>query len=357
MSQIKVSIRDLYKIFGPRPKKAMKLVNDGVGKQELLEEHGHVLGLQNINLDLHEKNIEVIMGLSGSGKSTLIRHINRLLEPTSGTISIDGDDITAMNARQLRSLRQHKVSMVFQKFALMPHHTILQNVQFGLRLSGDAKKDDITEKSLYWLERVGLKGVEDHYPANLSGGMQQRVGLARALATDGDILLMDEAFSALDPLIRTEMQNMLLELQEELHKTIVFITHDLDEALRIGDQIAILNDGAVVQQGTAQQILLRPEDDYVRSFVADVNRVKVLRVDAIMTSEPEALTGIDDSRPLTIKSGKKVENLLNQVVLKNPSAIWVVNSTGDRIGHITRDALAETIGRDEDAEWNMDQSY
>lgn len=357
MSDIKVSIRNLYKIFGPRPSKAMALVNKGVGKQELLEEHGHVLGLQNINLDLQEKNIEVIMGLSGSGKSTLIRHINRLLEPTSGNVIIDGEDIIGMTAQQLRSLRQHKVSMVFQKFALMPHRTILENVQFGLRLSKDTNQDEITEKSIYWLERVGLKGVEDHYPSYLSGGMQQRVGLARALATDGDILLMDEAFSALDPLIRTEMQNMLLELQDELHKTIVFITHDLDEALRIGDRIAMLNDGAVVQQGTAQQILLNPEDDYVRSFVADVNRVKVLRVDSIMSSDPELLSQADDSRPLTIQSGKKVEHLLNKVVLTDPSSIWVANKQGERIGHISRDALAETIGRDEEAEWNMDQSY
>ncbi len=352
--QVKVSIKNLYKIFGSNPKKAMHRVNEGVGKQELLDDYGHVLGLQDINLDLQERGIEVIMGLSGSGKSTLIRHINRLLEPTSGTVTIDGEDVTAMSEAKLRELRQHKVSMVFQKFALMPHHTILENVQFGLQLRKGANGKDITEKSTYWLERVGLKGVENHYPSNLSGGMQQRVGLARALATDGDILLMDEAFSALDPLIRTDMQDMLLELQNELHKTIIFITHDLDEALRIGDRIAMLKDGAVVQQGTAQQILMHPEDDYVRRFVADVNRVKVLRVDAIMSNDAQSLANVDDSNPMTVKSGRQVEHLMNKVVLSNPSSIWVVNDSGERIGHISRKSLAETIGRDDEADWDND---
>lgn len=352
MNSVKIRIKNLYKIFGKNPSQAMKLVSQGVGKQELLDKHGHVLGLQDINLDLHERSIEVIMGLSGSGKSTLIRHLNRLLEPTSGQVIIDDEDVTAMNSTQLRNLRQHKISMVFQKFALMPHHTILQNVQFGLQLRSDVSKEQLAERSLYWLERVGLKGVESHYPGQLSGGMQQRVGLARALATDGDILLMDEAFSALDPLIRTDMQDMLLELQSELNKTIVFITHDLDEALRIGDRIAMLKDGAVVQQGTAQQILLHPEDDYVRRFVADVNRVKVLRVNAIMIDVGDIDETVDDSNPMTVNTGRLVEYLMNKVVLSNPSSIWVVDENGDRIGYIPKKALAQTIGRDEEASWD-----
>lgn len=355
MSPVKIRIKNLYKIFGKKPNQAMKLVNQGVGKQELLDQHGHVLGLQDINLDLHERSIEVIMGLSGSGKSTLIRHLNRLLEPTSGQVIIDDEDVTAMSSTQLRDLRQHKISMVFQKFALMPHHTILQNVQFGLQLRSDVSKEQLLERSLYWLERVGLKGVEKHYPGQLSGGMQQRVGLARALATDGDILLMDEAFSALDPLIRTDMQDMLLELQSELNKTIVFITHDLDEALRIGDRIAMLKDGAVVQQGSAQQILLHPEDDYVRRFVADVNRVKVLRVNAIMTEVGDIDETVDDSNPLTVTTGRLVEYLMNKVVLSNPSSIWVVDESGSRIGYISRNALAQTIGRDEEASWDASE--
>lgn len=349
MSNIKVRIENLYKVFGRNPAAAMQQVREGCGKDELLEKYNHVLGLQDINLDMHERSVEVIMGLSGSGKSTLIRHINRLLEPTAGRVLIDDEDITGMSQSELRRVRQKKVSMVFQKFALMPHYTILQNVQFGLDLAGGQATGEKTEKAGYWLERVGLSGVGDQYPAQLSGGMQQRVGLARALATDGDILLMDEAFSALDPLIRTDMQDMLLELQSELHKTIIFITHDLDEALRIGDRIAILKDGALIQQGTAQDILLKPEDGYVRRFVADVNRVKVLRVDAI-TSPLETLPAdADKSRVVTVRRNSRVEHLLNEVVLHEPTLISVVDNEGHPCGYVSRDSLASTIGRDADA--------
>lgn len=356
MSSAKIRIKNLYKIFGKNPNRAMQLVDNGVDKQTLLDEHQHVLALQNINLELQDRSIEVIMGLSGSGKSTLIRHINRLLEPTAGQIFVDDADVTAMNRAQLQELRQTRVSMVFQKFALMPHKTIIQNVMFGLRLRGNSSLSEATEKAQYWIERVGLSGVEDHFPGQLSGGMQQRVGLARALTTDADILLMDEAFSALDPLIRTDMQDMLLELQNELHKTIIFITHDLDEALRIGDNIAILKDGALVQQSNAQGILLQPRTDYVRRFVADVNRAKVLRVTAIMTPLSKLTETIDDSRPLTISAMRRVEDLLNKVVLSDPSAIWVVNEQQQRIGYISRQALAETIGRDEEANWSADDN-
>ena len=253
----KIKLSNLYKVFGKNPSGAMDHVRKGASKQELLDNHGHVLGLRDINIDIPERQIQVIMGLSGSGKSTLIRHINRLIEPTEGQVVVDGVDVLQMSADDLREFRRHKQSMVFQKFALLPHRTVAQNAAYGLTVQ-DITEDEAKERAQRWIDRVGLGGFENHFPAQLSGGMQQRVGLARALATDAEILLMDEAFSALDPLIRTDMQDILLDLQEELHKTIVFITHDLDEALRIGDRISILRDGEIVQQGDPQDIIMRP---------------------------------------------------------------------------------------------------
>jgi len=283
MSETRIKIEGLYKIFGSQPQKFLPYVQDGLSKTELLAEHGHVLGLKDINIDIPAQGISVIMGLSGSGKSTLIRHINRLIEPTSGKMLIDGEDILGMTASQLQHFRRHKASMVFQKFGLHVHKTVAENVAYGLVIQGislkQAKKD-----SHQWLERVGLEGFENHYPSQLSGGMQQRVGLARALATDAEILLMDEAFSALDPLIRTDMQDILLELQKELHKTIVFITHDLDEALRIGDSIAILRDGEVIQQGDPQDIILKPSEDYIVDFIKDINRGRVIKIKSLMNN-------------------------------------------------------------------------
>ena len=221
------------------------------------------------------------MGLSGSGKSTLIRHFNRLIDPTAGEIVVDGDDVMQLNAKDLQHFRRQKMAMVFQRFGLMPHRTVLQNITYGLQVQGVAKKDR-EERGMEWLKTVGLDGYAKQYPGQLSGGQQQRVGLARALCTDADILLMDEAFSALDPLIRSEMQDQLIELQEKLHKTIIFITHDLDEALRIGDKIAILRDGLLIQQGAPVDILLNPADDYVEAFVKDVNRARALTVETVM---------------------------------------------------------------------------
>lgn len=281
---IKVSIKNLYKIFGNNPQDALPYVLDGLGKPELLAQHNHVLGLNNINIDIPEKRVQVIMGLSGSGKSTLIRHLNRLIDPTAGVVEVDGVDVLKMDDKELRSLRQKKMSMVFQKFALMPHRTVADNAAYGLRLQG-VRAGEAKERAQKWIDRVGLTGFEKSYPSQLSGGMQQRVGLARALATDADILLMDEAFSALDPLIRTDMQDVLLELQKELNKTIIFITHDLDEALRIGDDIAILRDGGLIQQGDPQDIVLRPIDDYVSDFIMDINRGRVLKVRSIMDAK------------------------------------------------------------------------
>ena len=283
-SETKVAIKNLYKIFGKNPTGMINHVQNGISKQELLEKYGSVLALNDVNIDIPARNIQVIMGLSGSGKSTLIRHINRLIEPTSGEIIVDGQNVLDMSKTELREFRRHTASMVFQRFALLPHHTIMENVSYGLTIQ-NVSKQDASERSQQWIDRVGLAGYENYYPNQLSGGMQQRVGLARALATDAEILLMDEAFSALDPLIRTDMQDVLLGLQEELHKTILFITHDLDEALRIGENIAILRDGLVVQKGTPQEIILNPVDKYVTDFIKDINRGRVLRVSSIMESK------------------------------------------------------------------------
>lgn len=277
----KVRIGGLFKIFGPRDKDMVPHVQAGMGKPELLEKHHHVLGLQNINVDMQEGEITVVMGLSGSGKSTLIRHLNRLIEPTAGEILVDGEDVMELSEGSLRTMRQKRMSMVFQKFALLPHRTVLQNAAMALEVQGVAV-DERNAEGRKWLKRVGLEGFENHYPAQLSGGMQQRVGIARALTANTDIMLMDEAFSALDPLIRTDMQNLLLELQTELNKTIIFITHDLDEALKLADHLVILKDGAVVQQGEPQNILLNPCDPYIEDFVSDINRARVLRVKSVM---------------------------------------------------------------------------
>lgn len=277
----KVRLRGVYKIFGARDQRMMEHVRNGVGKEELLADHGHVLGLQDINVDMQAGEITVVMGLSGSGKSTLIRHLNRLIEPTAGEILVDGQDVTALSQDDLREMRRQKMAMVFQKFALLPHRTVLQNTSMALAVQGSTPEDQNKEANK-WLDRVGLSGYENYYPSQLSGGMQQRVGIARALTAGTDIMLMDEAFSALDPLIRTDMQDLLLELQIELKKTIIFITHDLDEALKLADHLVILKDGAVVQQGEPQGILLNPADPYIEDFVSDINRARVLRVGSVM---------------------------------------------------------------------------
>jgi len=288
-----IEVRNLYKIFGPRGADYVDAVRNGLGKAELNQKYGHVLGLRDINISMPAGGIMVVMGLSGSGKSTLIRHINRLIDPTAGEVLYDGVDVCRMNETDLREFRRHKTAMVFQKFALLPHRTVLENTVYGLEIQGVAS--DVREKrAREWIARVGLSGFENHYPNQLSGGMQQRVGLARALTNDADILLMDEAYSALDPLIRVDMQTVLLDLQKELKKTVVFITHDLDEALRLGDKIAILRDGMVVQQGTGQEIVLNPADDYITAFVKEVNRGRVVHVETIM----EPLAGDPQGPPI-----------------------------------------------------------
>ncbi|MEF1198940.1 glycine betaine/L-proline ABC transporter ATP-binding protein [Vibrio owensii] len=281
MTKPLIEISGLYKIFGRKPNSVIDRVKQGQSKDQILADTGHTVGLKDINLQINKGEIFVIMGLSGSGKSTMIRHFNRLIDPTMGQILVEGVDVMQLSSKELEEFRRHKMSMVFQRFGLLPHRTVVDNVAYGLEIQG-IKKEARLAKANEWLETVGLKGYENQYPAQLSGGQQQRVGLARALATDAEILLMDEAFSALDPLIRSEMQDQLIELQEKLHKTIIFITHDLDEALRLGDRIAILKDGELVQQGSPDEILLHPADEYVEAFVKDVNRARALTVETVM---------------------------------------------------------------------------
>lgn len=288
MSEL-ICVRNLYKIFGKTPERALEQVKSGLGKSELLEQTQHGLGLKAINLSIRQGEIFVIMGLSGSGKSTLIRHFNRLIDPTEGDIIVDGINVMKLGKRELEQFRRQKMSMVFQRFGLLPHRSVIDNVSYGLKVQGFSKAERL-KKAQQWLETVGLKGYEDQFPAQLSGGQQQRVGLARALCTDAEILLMDEAFSALDPLIRSEMQDQLIELQEKLKKTILFITHDLDEALRLGDRIAILKDGELVQMGKPEDILLNPATDYVEAFVKDVNRARALTVETVMQPPVNRIT-------------------------------------------------------------------
>jgi len=292
-----IEVQNVTKIFGPRPKEALARYREGLTKEQLLAETGHTLGLADVSLSIKEGEIFVVMGLSGSGKSTLIRHFNRLIEPTDGQILVHGSDVLKLSAKALQEFRRTTMSMVFQRFGLMPHRTVKQNVAYGLAVRGVSRKER-EEQAMRWIETVGLAGYENQYPTQLSGGMQQRVGLARALATDAEILLMDEAFSALDPLIRSQMQDQLIELQAELGKTIVFITHDLDEALRIGDQIAILKDGKLSQVGKPADILLKPADDYVAEFVRDVNRARVLTVETVMKPPKARLTSGNLERAL-----------------------------------------------------------
>lgn len=283
-----LSIRNVSKLFGPNAAQGVKLLEQGYNKQKLAKEKQITVGVNQVNMDIEQGEIFVIMGLSGSGKSTLVRMFNRLIEPTAGQILIHDKDIMKMNAEQLREVRRKTISMVFQKFALFPHRSVIHNVEYGLEIQ-KVEKSKRHEKAKQSLELVGLKGWEDKMPDELSGGMQQRVGLARALANDPEVLLMDEAFSALDPLIRRDMQDELLDLQEKMKKTIIFITHDLDEALRIGDRIALMRDGEVVQIGTPEEILIQPANGYVQRFVEDVDLSKVLTASHVMR-RPETIT-------------------------------------------------------------------
>lgn len=347
-----IKIRHLYKIFGPDAVKHVESVKNGLSKTDLNQKFGHVLGLRDINIEIPSGRIQVIMGLSGSGKSTLIRHINRLIDPTSGEVLVDGVDVVKMNPAGLRDFRRHQTAMVFQKFALLPHRSVLENTLFGLEVQGleRAKSTDVAMK---WLARVGLKGFETKYPNQLSGGMQQRVGLARALSNNAPVLLMDEAYSALDPLIRTDMQSVLLDIQKEIKKTIVFITHDLDEALRLGDQIAILRDGEIIQQGTSQDIVLRPADNYVANFVKEVNRGRVIQVEAVM--RPFEAGSAATGEPILAHS--TVEDAV-RILAAAPGGDFVVTSKeGNAVGLVNLRELAGAMVNAQSSEHSAAATY
>ena len=336
----KIEISNVYKIFGNNPKSIMQMVRDGATKEDVLEKTGHTVGLDNVSLKIQEGETFVCMGLSGSGKSTLIRHLNRLIDPTEGEILVDGINVMSLNQQKLIDFRRHKMSMVFQRFGLFPHKTVIQNVGYGLEMQSKSV-EEIKKTSMEKIEAVGLSGFENQYPNQLSGGMQQRVGLARALATDTDIMLMDEAFSALDPLIRSDMQKQLVDLQSQLKKTIVFITHDLDESLRLGDHIGILNAGKLVQVGTPVEIVMKPADDYVKAFVKDVNRAKVIKAKIIMKSTNDS-NNINKSNLIRVNEDQFIEEFLPKVVCTN-SNCEVVDKEGQIKGYISNQELQSSL--------------
>ena len=338
----KIEVKNVYKIFGQSPSKVLPMVQNGATKEEILEKTGHTVGLDNVSISIQEGETFVCMGLSGSGKSTLIRHINRLIDPTAGEVLVEGTNVMSLDQKNLIEFRRHKMSMVFQRFGLFPHKTVIENVGYGLEVQGQ-KPEERNKTSMEKIEAVGLSGFEHQYPNQLSGGMQQRVGLARALATNTNIMLMDEAFSALDPLIRSDMQKQLIDLQSELKKTIFFITHDLDESLKLGDHIGILNHGKLVQVGTPIDIIMKPADDYVKAFVKDVNRARVIKAKIIMTPTNET-NGIDKSNLIKVHEDQFIEEFLPQVVCTNANC-EVVDKQGNTKGYITNKELQESLSK------------
>lgn len=327
----KVTVENLSKVFGKKEEQALKLANEGKKKSEILERTGATVGVNNASFSVEQGEIFVIMGLSGSGKSTLVRLLNRLIEPSQGNIFIDGKNVSKMGKEDLRNVRRKEMSMVFQNFGLFPQKTILENTEYGLEIQGMAKTER-RERAEKALDNAGLLAYKDQYPHQLSGGMQQRVGLARALANDPEILLMDEAFSALDPLIRREMQDELLDMQEKMNKTIIFITHDLNEALRIGNHIALMKDGEIMQIGTGEEILTNPANDYVEKFVEDVDRSRVLTAENIM------------DRPTTLKIGKDGPNVaLRRMEQEGLSNMLVIDDSRKLYGYVTDSDTARAV--------------
>jgi len=326
---VKIEVKNLVKIFSSQPQKALHLLSEGLSKDQILEETGLTIGVNNVSFSVNEGEVFVVMGLSGSGKSTILRCLNRLIEPSSGSVIIDEVDITKLKANDLRQVRQKKMAMVFQQFALLPHRTVLQNTVYGLEVHGVSKAER-EKKALERLAMVGLEGYEQSYPDELSGGMKQRVGLARALTNDPDILLMDEAFSALDPLIREEMQDELLNLQQKMNKTIVFITHDLNEALKIGDRIAFIRDGSLVQVGTPEEIIRDPADDYVAKFARGVDRSKILTLKDVM-KRPHPVVQLRDGPHVALQVMKE----------HGISSVFVVDRAKHLQGLITADLALE----------------
>ncbi len=327
----KLTVKNVFKVFGDNPKKALKMLDEGLSKEEIFSKTGMTIGVQDASFEIYEGEIFVIMGLSGSGKSTLVRLLNRLIEPTSGEILVDDTDVTNLSDKELIDIRRKKISMVFQSFALMPHMNIIDNTSFGLDLSGVSKEQRYAAAKNA-LEQVGLKGYEESYPDELSGGMQQRVGLARALANNPDIMLMDEAFSALDPLIRTEMQDELVELQSNDKRTIVFISHDLDEAIRIGDRIAIMQNGEISQIGTPEDIINNPANDYIRSFFKGVDVTSVLTAGHIAKK----------LRPTIInKDSTGIKSALQYIGDFDEDYAYFVEKSGKYLGILTLESLKE----------------
>ncbi len=321
-----LDLKNITKIYGPRPASALERFRDGADRDTLLRETGHTLALNNVSLSIPEARTTVIMGLSGSGKSTLVRIINRLIDPTAGEVLLDGTDLITLDPEELKAVRRERITMVFQHFALLPHRTVLSNVSYGLQIKG-MKRAERDAQAAEWIKLVGLEGYERSRPGELSGGMRQRVGLARALAVNGDILLMDEPFSALDPLTRRDMQDLLVQLQDRLKKTIVFITHDLDEALTLGDSIAMLKDGEIVQTGTPRDFLLSPRPGYVADFMRDANRLRGLRASNVMMDAPVVIQ--DTERPFSV---------LRKARAAESDIVYVVDSRGRPRGVVTADA-------------------
>ena len=329
----KIEVKNLFKVFGPNPAEGMRLLDDGLDKDAIFEKTGNTVGVRDASFSIQEGEIFVVMGLSGSGQSTIVRMLNRLIDATAGQVLIDGRDVNSLPQNELIDLRRHDMSMVFQSFALMPHRTVLQNAAFGLEVAG-VDQQTREERAMKALEQVGLKTNAQSYPDELSGGMQQRVGLARGLAVDPSIMLMDEAFSALDPLIRTEMQDELVALQREDRRTIVFISHDLDEAMRIGDRIAIMQGGAVVQVGTPEEIVSNPANDYVRSFFYGVDVTQVY-----------SAADIADRRQVTVieRPGVSMRSALERLHAANRDLAVVLDQDQKYQGTVTAESLAAQI--------------
>ncbi|WIY52676.1 glycine betaine/L-proline ABC transporter ATP-binding protein [Devosia sp. YIM 151766] len=335
-TDLAISMRGITKIFGSQPQAALELLRSGKSKAEVQAETNHVVGLDNVSLDIARGQIFVVMGLSGSGKSTLIRHVNRLIDPTAGEILVEGNDVLKMSLADLRTYRRNTVAMVFQKFGLLPHRSVIDNVAYGLEVKGVGKAERL-EQAAKWIELVGLSGYERSQPRQLSGGQQQRVGLARALALDTDIILMDEAFSALDPLIRSGMQDQLMELQKTLGKTILFITHDFDEALKIADHIAVLRDGAVQQQGRPEDIVLKPANEHIEDFVREVNKARAIHVRTIMER------GEFEPCQFTVPVSARCEDVLPYFA--EHQSVGVTDEQGVQVGRITARRVIQALAR------------
>ncbi len=339
--EIRVSVKNLWKVFGPRPQSILDAADgwaQGASRSEVQERTGHVIAVRDVSFNVRTSEVFVVMGLSGSGKSTLIRCLIRLIEPTRGEIAIDGEDILRYSEEQIIDLRRHKTGMIFQHYGLFPHRNVLENAAYGLEVQGVPKVSRY-EKARRALSQVGLEGWDRAYPDELSGGMQQRVGIARALALDPEILLMDEPFSGLDPLIRRQMQDELIRLQARLHKTIIFITHDLLEALKLGNHIAILRDGALIQMGTGEQIVMNPVDEYVQEFVRDVSKARVMQVTSIMRA-PQA--GFNPQDAPVVRADTSVQELL-PLVARHDQPIAVVDSSGALLGVIDRSTVLDSL--------------